>query len=449
MAVTKMLFVRGYLGKLIPYANNPEKTSLENAIDYATNAAKTETTLMQTAMNCEVKTVYEEMLATKRRWFKEGGIQAYHIIQSFAPGETTPHTAHKIGCEFARRLFGECFEVVVATHLDKAHLHNHLVVNSVSFKDGYKYRSDFKAYFGSIRRTSDALCEEYGLSVLDGTRRGKGYGEWKHDNEDHAIWRDVIRRDIDEAIRQSLSLQQFYIILRAQGYTLDVNPNHKYVTVRAPGMKRSVRLTAKSLGADYTPEIIAKRILRMPYIAVEDKKAKSIFLRKPYKSLKLKGLRALYFRYLYELGLIRKKPRRVHMSKELRVEVRKLDGYAARMRLLHDHRLDTLEQLRAHRQVVREEMDDLARERAALHRKKGEADEHARRELSRQTDAITVRLRVLRKEVALCEAMETESVAFKEKASSLHQINRDHDPVSMSEVSVCQSSRRRDADPIR
>ncbi len=305
------------------------------------------------------------------------------------------------------------------------------------------------AYFHDIRGVSDALCREYGLSVVFGERRAKGYGEWQRDNEDHAVWRDVIRRDIDEAIRQSLSLQQFYGNLRARGYMIDINPNHKYVTVRAPGMKRSVRLTAKSLGADYTPENIARRILKIPYLTTEGKKTKRILFRGSYKPIKLKGLRALYFRYLYELGLIRKRPRRVHMSKELRAEVRKLDGYAARMRLLNDHRLDTLEQLRAYRQAAREEMDDLIRERAALHHKKKGADERARYELSRRTDAMTARLRALRKEVSLCGAMETESVGLKEKVSSLRHINRNRDPVSIPVAAERPSNRRPDATPTR
>lgn len=421
MAITKILVVRGYLGELIPYANNPEKISLENAIDYATNAAKTETTLMQSTLNCMPGSIHNDMLETKRRWGKESGVQAYHIIQSFAPGEVTPQTAHEIGCELARRVFGDRFEVVIATHLDKAHYHNHLVINSVSFADGRKYRNNFKDYFGDIRETTDALCREHGLSIPDGKKRGKRYGEWKRDNEDGVAWRDVIRRDIDEAIRNSLSMQQFYGILRSMGYAIDANPNHKYITVRPEGMERSVRLSARSLGEDYTPENIAKRILRIPYMQTEEGQRKRKRLRKPYKPIKLKGLRALYFRYCYELGLIKKKPRRTFMSKELRAEVRKLEGYADRMRLLHDYRIDTIEQVCGHRIMAQKEMEELARQRAALHHQKKGADDAARYELRRQTEAITLRLRKLRKEVKLCEAMEADAPALPDKIASIEK----------------------------
>ena len=423
MAVTKILVVRNKLERMVNYVNNPNKTSLENALDYAMNEQKTEATLFQSTINCMPGSAYQDMCETKRRWDNDGGVLAYHIIQAFEHGEVSPHTAHEIGCQFVQQLFGDRYEAVIATHLDKLHVHNHIVINSVSFADGKKYRSNIGTYYGEIRATSDALCKEYCLSVVQGERRGKHYGEWKNEKEDHVAWRDVIRRDIDEKIRQSLSLQQFYSKLRAQGYTIDVNPKHKYVTIRALGMERAVRLTAKSLGEDYTPENIAKRILSMPYIVTEpnrssrsghanhsvhSNRSKHIHLHGNRKPIKLKGLRALYFRYMYELGFIKKRPRRVHMSKELRAEVRKLDAYAARMRMLNDHKIETTEQLIVYRDVARDELTALTSQRTTLHRRKEGVDEPTRQELTGQTDAITKRLRMLREEIKLCDAIEGE-----------------------------------------
>lgn len=439
MAITKILVVRNKLDRMINYANNPDKTSLENALDYAMNAAKTERTMFQSTINCMPGSAYQDMRDTKRRWGKEDGVLAYHIIQSFTPGEVTPQIAHEIGCEFARRVFGERFEAVVATHLDKAHLHNHIVLNSVSFVDGRKYRSNIGSYYGEIRSTSDAICAEYSLSVLKGERRGKKYGEWKQDNDDHVVWRDVIRRDMDAAIRQSLSLQQFYGLLRAQGYTVDVNPKHKYVTVRAPGMQRAVRMTSKSLGADYTPESIAKRILNIPYIATDDGARKPFRLRGAYKPIKLKGLRALYFRYMYELGFIKKRPRRIHMSKELRAEVRKLDAYAARMRMLNDHRIETMEQLRACRQEAKEEIDDLTAQRAALHRMKEGLDDDARLRLADQTNAITARLKKLRTEIRHCDAIEVERDVLPARLADIEQRKKEQLATGHSELRKCET----------
>ena len=120
------------------------------------------------AINCSsVETAYKEMMATKKKYGKEDKVLAYHYIESFKPGEVTPELAHKIGVEFAQECFGDRFEVVIGTHLDRHHIHNHIVVNSVSFVDGGKFRSTPKSYYNEIRKVSDRLCREYGLSVID------------------------------------------------------------------------------------------------------------------------------------------------------------------------------------------------------------------------------------------------------------------------------------------
>lgn len=137
MAITKIIAIRDRLDKRVNYAVNGEKTTLDAGITYATSPEKTEQHFFTSALNCEsCETAYAEMQVTKRRFGKLGGVVGYHFIQSFAPGEVTPEQAHAIGVVFARRLFGDRYEVVIGTHLDKAHLHNHVVVNSVSFVDG-------------------------------------------------------------------------------------------------------------------------------------------------------------------------------------------------------------------------------------------------------------------------------------------------------------------------
>ena len=133
MAYTKLIVIHSRLDRCLDYTQDEEKTSLETVLDYAMNRDKTEQDCFETALNCSRETAYADMMDTKRRWGKVSRKRkGYHVIQSFAPGEVTPEQAHEIGCEFARRLFGEDFEVVVGTHLDKAHPHNHIIVNSVS-----------------------------------------------------------------------------------------------------------------------------------------------------------------------------------------------------------------------------------------------------------------------------------------------------------------------------
>ena len=152
MAYDKIITLHRRMDHCINYVLNEEKTSLAYALSYAENPEKSHQ--LVTGINCEAETALAEMQATKRRWDKLGGVLGYHIIHSYAPGETTPEQAHAAGVEFARRLLGERFEAVVSTHTDRDHLHCHIVVNSVSFVDGKKYRSDFKSYFGDLRGTS-------------------------------------------------------------------------------------------------------------------------------------------------------------------------------------------------------------------------------------------------------------------------------------------------------
>ena len=237
MATTAIWDVKGWLGKILIYAENPEKTDnpefyqnetssseevqgLSDVIDYAMrdSATKSEELKQQfvSGINCFPNTARQEMLAVKKQYGKEDGNIAYHGYQSFAEGEVTPELAHKIGVKMANELWGERFQVIVATHLDKAnHLHNHFVINSVSFKDGLKYNDCTKSYM-LMRKTSDRLCKEYGLSVIDNPKRGKAkhYGEWKAEQDGRPTWRGIIKQDIDEIIATSFTDKQFFYKLK-------------------------------------------------------------------------------------------------------------------------------------------------------------------------------------------------------------------------------------------
>jgi len=155
------------------------------ALEYIGNPEKNEDNsgILASALNCNLETAYQEMQATKKRWSKEGGVLGYHLIHAFAPGEVTPEAAHRLGLEFARRLLGGRYEAVISTHLDKAHLHCHIVFNSVSFVDGKKYRNTFKDYYGDIRGISNEVSREHGLSVIEfaieEANSGKQYDEWQ------------------------------------------------------------------------------------------------------------------------------------------------------------------------------------------------------------------------------------------------------------------------------
>ena len=175
MAYDKIIVIRSRLDRCLCYAQNEEKTGLTDTLRYIENPVKAR---LQTAINCNLETAFQEMQATKRRWGKCGGILGYHIVHSYAPGEVSPEQAHAAGVEFAKRLLGSQYEAVICTHVDREHLHCHIVFNSVSFLNGKKYRSDFKSYFETLRGTSNAVSRDYGLSVIESDGNGKPYAAW-------------------------------------------------------------------------------------------------------------------------------------------------------------------------------------------------------------------------------------------------------------------------------
>lgn len=232
MATTKIWDVRGWLGQVVNYVKNPEKTEnmsfteadiqgLRDVMNYATQDYKTEKQFYVSGINCLPDTARQQMLLTKKRWAKEGGIVAFHGYQSFAPGEVTPELAYEIGMKLAKELWGERFEVIVATHLDKTHLHSHFVLNSVSFLDGKRY-NDCKTTYALMRHTSDRLCKEYKLSVIEQPEHVKqySYNAWQAERDGKPTWWSLIRSDVDQAIRQSMTYTQFLRHLHKLGYEI-------------------------------------------------------------------------------------------------------------------------------------------------------------------------------------------------------------------------------------
>ncbi|CAM3659488.1 relaxase/mobilization nuclease domain-containing protein [Cohnella lubricantis] len=414
MATTAIWDVADRLKRVIDYAANPDKTAqdraeknegLRQAIDYAVSDVKTERQLYVSGINCDPLTAYEQMQRTKRQFQKMDGIVAFHGYQAFAPGETTPETAHAIGVKLAQELWGDRFEVVVSTHLDKEHLHNHFVLNSVSFMDGKRYY-DNKASYALLRRTSDRLCREHALSVIEQPEPGKAkhYGEWKADRKGKPTWRGLIRSDVDQAIAASMTWTQFIASLQKRGY--EVKTTVKHVAVRPPGKERFVRL--RSLGDDYTEEALKQRILRnriprksqplpMP------RRRRAVCKGTLRSGRKFSGLQALYLRYLYEMGILphfRASVRRTPFL--LREDLRHLAVITAQTKLLCQHRISSKEQLLDYVSVTRQEMRLLYGERKALYNRLRRCKEESQiAAYKEQIAALSKRLVKLRKEVKL------------------------------------------------
>ena len=436
MAVTSIWRVKGWLGKVVIYVENPEKTTnpeyyqsdaitdrqcqgLEDVISYAVNSNKTQRVtedadIMEryvSGVNCNPSTAREEMLAVKKHFGKEDGTIAYHGYQSFAPGEATPELAHRIGVELAQRLWGERYQVVVATHLDKSnHLHNHFVLNTVSFVDGIKYFRSAKDYH-DMQTASDELCREYGLSVIADPQPGKSkqYGEWRAEQEQRPTWRGIVRSDVDDALRQSMTERQFFENLHRKGYEVKVG---KDISVRPPGKPRFVRL-ARNFGDDYTLEGIRRRILEqsraarpLPEPAPKRKQYRVSGNWKDRK--KVTGFRALYFHYCYLLGVFPKEKqqnrKRLHFL--LREDLIKLEAITQEARLLGTHRIDTAQQLSSYKENLETRIDSLTSQRKQLYRKQRsvavKSDEEAFAEVKAEIDSLSRELITLRREVKLC-----------------------------------------------
>lgn len=182
------------------------------------------------------------MQHTKERFGKPGGVVGYHLVHSYAPGETTPELAHEAGVEFARRLLGDKYQAVVCTHVNKEHLHCHIVFNSVSFVDGVKYRNAFKDYFEDIRGISNEVSRKYGFSVIQPEGSGQHYAEWNAERSGKTTIRDLVRQDLDAAIAASFTFASLLDILRKRGYTVKYGSNVKHTAVKPPGGARFLRL---------------------------------------------------------------------------------------------------------------------------------------------------------------------------------------------------------------
>ena len=214
MAYTSVIPVRR-LDRTVDYVQNKAKTtpkSLEEAVDYAANRDKTESACFETGLGCTTTSAFEDMRLNTLRWHKETGVQGYHLVQSFAEGEVTPELAHQIGVEFAEQLLLGKYQAIVTTHLNTKHYHNHIVWSAVSLEDGKKYHSNSKSYYTEVRALSDALCQKYGLSIIETPEalRGKRqYEKWRAEENNQPTWRTAIRQDVDEAIQQSLTWRQF------------------------------------------------------------------------------------------------------------------------------------------------------------------------------------------------------------------------------------------------
>ena len=233
---------------------HPIKSTLKAAIDYICNPEKTDGKLLVSSYGCAAETADIEFSWTRRHAIDKGTHLGRHLIQAFEPGEVTPEEAHEIGMQLAKETLGGKYEFVLTTHIDKNHIHNHLIFNAVSFTDYKHYHSNKRSYH-YIRRTSDRICKEHGLSVIiPGKDKGKSYIEHQA-AQAGTSYKAALKKAIDRLIPGSAGFEDLLLRLQREGYEIK---RGKYVSCRAPGQERFTRM--KTLGVDYTEETIASRI---------------------------------------------------------------------------------------------------------------------------------------------------------------------------------------------
>lgn len=233
---------------------HPIKSTLKDAIDYICNPVKTDGSLLISSYGCSAETADIEFAWTRRHAIDKGENLGRHLIQAFAPGEVTPEEAHQIGLELAKEILGGKYEFVLTTHIDRGHIHNHVIWNAVSFSDHKHYHSNKRSYY-EIRRASDRLCKEHGLSVIvPGQEKGKSYVEHQA-VRNGTSYKAKLKSAIDRLLLACADLEDLLRRLQEEGYEIR---HGKYISCRASNQERFTRL--KTLGVDYTEEALTARI---------------------------------------------------------------------------------------------------------------------------------------------------------------------------------------------
>jgi hypothetical protein len=357
IAYTKIIALKNRLDRAVKYALNEDKTNLENAISYATNPAKNERRLFEGSSGCSKDHAFSQMIATKRQYNKIDGVQGYHIIQSFAPGEVTPEEAFQIAEEFVQHYLASDYEVIWSTHLDREHYHNHIVFNSVSYNSGKKYRSNYQSYYQGIRKTSDDICKRHNLSIII---PGIGntsltYLEWLSLNKGKTAWTSIIRSDIDHAISKSFTYGDFLMQMEQLGYDIKQG---KHLAFCPYGKERFSR--GYKLGNNYSEHAIIARIAGTTIDTMPKPTSFNTYqYNRRYKKGQLPDFMRAYWRWLYMMGLVKKYRAPPRMSRYLKEELLKFEQYKEQFRFLQTHHIETESNLQSYKTDCQNQLTSL------------------------------------------------------------------------------------------
>ena len=417
MATTGLWPIKGSLKTVIDYADNPDKTTLEKYLDtdlyaalrYTENDDKTDQKMFVTGINCSKHTAYEQMMATKHRFGKLGGNVCYPGYQSFKVGEVSPELCHQIGVETAKRMWGDQYEVIVTSHLNTENLHNHFVLNSLSFKTGKKYSNKISEHI-RLREISDEICREHNLSVLENAPffGGEKGAYWQH-KEGKITRRDLVKADAQRALDVSLNYPQLFMNLRRLGYQID----ERRLSVKAPDWERNIRLASVGL----TREVIEASFrqhrgseewyifYRMHPIKEPDFKPLEAILKEMerdlYRSHSGAGvfIGSVFLIIMLLLQAAIENARYTPLSPTMRLEMQNVKQYVADHRFLKDNNIQTTTELTERIAQTQTKIQKLEAERQHIRNQIRRAEPRAKASLKEDAKAITKKLNPLREQL--------------------------------------------------
>ena len=441
MAVTSLWRVKGYIGKVIMYAINPEKTTepvsyqtdavsdgaedtLGGIVSYVGRDEATNQKSLVYGIRCHKDTAVQDMMAVKRKFKKTDGVIAYHGYQSFAEGEVTPDTAHEIGKALAKELWGNRYQVLITTHLDKdSHIHNHFVINTVSYVDGKKYHRTKQDYY-RMREVSDRLCKEYGLSVIEKPKtKGKSYAEWKAEFEGRPTVRGTIREAIDIAVSGSGSRLEFLDAMDQMGFIID--QSGKYPKIKHIGSERFVRFN--SLGPGYSPEEIFERLRYNEYPEfpeVPPQESPQQIFDGQTERVAAMNYTAVYHCFVTALKITTERPNtNKKMCFLVREDQGKMRSYSDQLLMLTEHKIETKEQLLAFREKATAQIPEVIKLRQdmrnALKRAIRAGDETMISKTKYNIDIYSRQLKKLRREINACDGVLERMDSVREKLTRI------------------------------
>ena len=333
------------------------------------NGDKTDSQILTYHQNCDPGLECREMMDTKRAIGKLDGRQCYHIIQSFKPGEISPELVLEIAKEFAAEYLPD-YEVVIGTHVDKKHIHSHLIFNSVNAQTGKKYHISTQEYYRQIRAISDRLCREHGLSVVMEGQPSQtvSYIEWLRQSKGQPTFRSMLEADLRTAIEDANDLGHFFMLVEHMGWEIShgnrlgfrlrgqerfMYPGRKNPLFTEDGIRAAIAGNLEEIEAGRRPEVIHR-----PYY-------------QPYKEHpKYSGFMALYVHYLYVLGKVEKRQYPPRMTPRLRKEVMRFERYREQFAFLRENNIVSQEDMTAFQSRAEEELANFMKQRTILNVRK-------------------------------------------------------------------------------